>query len=53
MKIKNECMGCKNFFPSRMIGSGPDGEWVHPECRLGFSVKDGSEKCKSQEYKDE
>jgi hypothetical protein len=50
MKTKRECCGCRYFLPSRIGGSGPEGEWFHEECLLGFRVDEGSEKCKSQEY---
>lgn len=52
MKVKEKCYRCKNFIPSRMIGSG-EGEWVYPECSLGYSVsaKDNQE-CNHEEPDD-
>lgn len=53
MKIKSRCLGCGNFMPARMIGSGDGGEWVYPECRLGYSVDaNNNQECNQMEVKD-
>lgn len=52
MKIKSKCRGCGNFMPARMIGSADGGEWVYPECRLGYSVDArNGEECGCDKHK--
>lgn len=46
--MKKECHGCLNLIPER----DDDGS-TRLVCRWGYSTKEGSEKCHTQEYKED
>jgi hypothetical protein len=49
--IKQECIGCKYFWPAHMGGYGPEGEYFPAECVKGASVNTGE--CNGREDKHE